>query len=30
MEVMDNIKMDLAEIRFGGVDWVGMTQDRAK
>jgi hypothetical protein len=27
---MDNIKMDLVEIRWGGVDWIGLTQDRYK
>jgi hypothetical protein len=27
---VDNIKMDLAEIRCGGVDWVGLAQDRDK
>jgi hypothetical protein len=25
---MDNIKMDLLEIRLGGVDWIGLAQDR--
>jgi hypothetical protein len=25
---IDNIKMDLLEIRWGGVDWIGLTQDR--
>jgi hypothetical protein len=25
-----NIKMDLAEIGCGGVDWIGMAQDRDK
>jgi hypothetical protein len=24
----DNIKMDLREIGWGGIDWVGLTQDR--
>jgi hypothetical protein len=24
----DNIKMDLQEVGFGGVDWIGMAQDR--
>jgi hypothetical protein len=24
----DNIKMDLREIRFGGVDWIDLAQDR--
>jgi hypothetical protein len=27
---MDNIKMDLGEIRWGGVDWIGLAQDRGK
>jgi hypothetical protein len=25
---IDNIKMDLLEIGLGGVDWIGLTQDR--
>jgi hypothetical protein len=25
---IDNIKVDLLEIEFGGVDWVGLAQDR--
>jgi hypothetical protein len=25
---INNIKMDLLEIGFGGVDWIGLTQDR--
>jgi hypothetical protein len=25
---VDNIKMDLGEIALGGVDWIGLTQDR--
>jgi hypothetical protein len=25
---MDNIKMDLVEIGMGGVDWIGLAQDR--
>jgi hypothetical protein len=25
---MDNIKMDLIEIGWDGVDWIGMAQDR--
>jgi hypothetical protein len=25
-----NIKMDLLEIGWGGVDWIGLAQDRAK
>jgi hypothetical protein len=24
----DNIKMDLREIRWGGMDWIDLTQDR--
>jgi hypothetical protein len=27
---MDNIKMDLFEIGWGGVDWIGLAQDRNK
>jgi hypothetical protein len=27
---VDNIKMDLEEIGWGGVDWVGLAQDRDK
>jgi hypothetical protein len=27
---VDNIKMDLVEIRWGGVDWIGMVQCRNK
>jgi hypothetical protein len=27
---VDNIKMDLAEIEWGGVDWIGLAQDRDK
>jgi hypothetical protein len=27
---VDNIKMDLAEIGWGGVDWIGLAQDRDK
>jgi hypothetical protein len=27
---MDNIKMDLVEIGWIGVDWIGMAQDRDK
>jgi hypothetical protein len=26
----DNIKMDLLEIGWGGVDWIGLAQDRDK
>jgi hypothetical protein len=26
---VDNIKMDLGEIRWGGMDWIGLAQDRA-
>jgi hypothetical protein len=25
---MDNIKMDIGEIEWGDVDWIGMAQDR--
>jgi hypothetical protein len=25
---MDNIMLDLVEIRWGGVDWIGVAQDR--
>jgi hypothetical protein len=27
---VDSIKMDLLEIRWGGVDWIGLAQDRDK
>jgi hypothetical protein len=27
---VDNIKMDLLEIGCGGVDWIGLAQDRDK
>jgi hypothetical protein len=27
---VDNIKMDLGEIRRGSVDWLGLAQDRDK
>jgi hypothetical protein len=27
---VDNIKMDLGEICWGGVDWIGLAQDRDK
>jgi hypothetical protein len=26
----DNIKMDLGEVGWGGVDWIGLAQDRDK
>jgi hypothetical protein len=26
----DNIKMDLQELRCGGIDWINMAQDRDK
>jgi hypothetical protein len=26
----DNIKMDLGEVRWGGVDWIGQAQNRDK
>jgi hypothetical protein len=26
---VDNIKIDLLEIGWGGVDWIGLAQDRA-
>jgi hypothetical protein len=26
----DNIKMDLGEIGWGGVDWIGLAEDRDK
>jgi hypothetical protein len=25
---LDNIRMDLGEVRWGGVDWIGLTQDK--
>jgi hypothetical protein len=28
--MVDNIKMDLAEIGWGGMDWVDVAQDRDK
>jgi hypothetical protein len=28
--VVDNIKMDLGEIGWGSVDWIGLAQDRDK
>jgi hypothetical protein len=27
---VDNIKMDLVEIGWGGLDWIGVAQDRDK
>jgi hypothetical protein len=27
---VDNIKMDLGEIGWSGVDWIGLVQDRGK
>jgi hypothetical protein len=27
---IDNIKMDLGEIGWGDVDWIGLTQDKDK
>jgi hypothetical protein len=27
---MDNIRIDLTEIGYGSVDWIGMVQDRNK
>jgi hypothetical protein len=27
---VDNIKMDILEIIWGGVDWIGLAQDRHK
>jgi hypothetical protein len=27
---VDNIKMDLGEIEWGGVDWIGLAQDKDK
>jgi hypothetical protein len=27
---VDNIKVDLAEVGAGGVDWIGLAQDRGK
>jgi hypothetical protein len=27
---VDNVKMDLLEIVWGGVDWIGLAQDRNK
>jgi hypothetical protein len=27
---VDNIKMDLLEMGWGGVDWIGLAQDRDK
>jgi hypothetical protein len=28
--MVDNIKMDLLEIGWGGVDWIGLAQDKDK
>jgi hypothetical protein len=25
---VDNIKLDLVDVGFGGVDWIGLAQDR--
>jgi hypothetical protein len=27
---LDNIRMDLGEIVLGGIDWIGLAQDRDK
>jgi hypothetical protein len=27
---MDNVNMDLVEIELGGVDWIGLAQDRER
>jgi hypothetical protein len=27
---VNNIKMDLGEMEWGGVDWIGLAQDRGK
>jgi hypothetical protein len=27
---VDNIKMDLGDIEWGGVDWIGLAQDKDK
>jgi hypothetical protein len=27
---VDNIKMDLGEIEWGGMDWIGLAEDREK
>jgi hypothetical protein len=27
---LDNIRMDLVELRWGDVDWIGLDQDRGK
>jgi hypothetical protein len=29
-KLVDNIKMDTVEIEWGGVDWIGVAQDRDK
>jgi hypothetical protein len=26
--LLDNIKMDLGEVRWGDVDWIGLAEDR--
>jgi hypothetical protein len=26
--LLDNIRMDLGEVEWGGVDWIGLAQDR--
>jgi hypothetical protein len=28
--LVDNIEMDIGEIAWGGVDWIGLAQDRNK
>jgi hypothetical protein len=30
LRLVDNIKMDFGEIGWGGMDWVGLVQDREK
>jgi hypothetical protein len=27
---LDNIRMDLVEVRWGDVDWIGLAQDRGR